>query len=382
MQLRRIFPIGLVGVAAGQSGSPNLLTALQPQNVQLSPLNGLIQNSTGLTQQFSQLTNVTLLAPSNDAIQKILAGPLAPELSQPGVFQLLVNYLTLNGTYYASNFTQNMPMFIPTHLTNPMFDLVDGGQRVEILASGGNITAFSALKQPSNFVTTNVNFTGGTIHIIDTVTVVPLNTSYTLGALNLTAAAGAIQFAGLITTADTMPDITIFVPNNAAFAAVASVFSNLSMAQVAQGLKDHAIPGFVGPSSTFTNGTLTTVAGGSVNITVIGSTVFVNDAKVIIPDILVRNGVIHVIDQVLNPGQTGSNPQINASTTTMAWTSASSGTAGIPFTSGVAVPGSIVPTNTGSPVATTIPMAPANPIKTGVVVAAALFGGAAIMMNL
>jgi uncharacterized surface protein with fasciclin (FAS1) repeats len=45
---------------------------------------------------------------------------------------------------------------------------------------------------------------------------------------------------------------------------------------------------------------LTTVQGQNITITIDGD-VFVNDAQVIIPDVLACNGVIHVIDAVLLP---------------------------------------------------------------------------------
>jgi hypothetical protein len=44
------------------------------------------------------------------------------------------------------------------------------------------------------------------------------------------------------------------------------------------------------------NTTLQTVGGGNVAISIVNGSVFVNSAKVITPDVLVANGVVHVID--------------------------------------------------------------------------------------
>lgn len=56
--------------------------------------------------------------------------------------------------------------------------------------------------------------------------------------------------------------------------------------------------GKVAYSSTLKNGeTLTTTTGDTVTITISGGNVFVNNAKVVIPDLLVSNGVVHVIDR-------------------------------------------------------------------------------------
>lgn len=377
MQLPRAVLLGLAGLVAGQSGTPDLANALQSQG-NLTSLISLINGTSGLASALSQMTNVTILAPSNNAISKLLNSSMSAAMNQTGMIQSLLSYHILNGTYYASNFTANnmMAMFIPTHLTNPELSLVSGSQRVEIMSNNGNVTAYSGLKQASNFMTTNVNFTGGTIHIIDSVLTIPDNATYTLQQSNLTAAAGAVQVAGLNQTLDTTQNLTIFAPSNDAFNAVGSIFANISMQQLASSLEYHVVRG-LDYSSSLMNGTLQTLSGGSINITSINGTVFVNDAKVTIPDILLKNGVLHVIDQVLNPNATGSNPQVSASTTTAAYTGASTGTAGVPFTSGITAPTSVAAAATS----TSTKSNPAMAVKTGAVGAAALFGGAAVMIN-
>ena len=52
----------------------------------------------------------------------------------------------------------------------------------------------------------------------------------------------------------------------------------------------------MGYSTILSNTTLKTVAGANVTITVEGGSVFVNSAKVVTPNVLVSNGVVHVID--------------------------------------------------------------------------------------
>lgn len=55
--------------------------------------------------------------------------------------------------------------------------------------------------------------------------------------------------------------------------------------------------GAIGYSSNLMNGTkLTAMNGETLTITISNGTVFVNSAKVINPDVLVSNGVVHVID--------------------------------------------------------------------------------------
>jgi uncharacterized surface protein with fasciclin (FAS1) repeats len=66
------------------------------------------------------------------------------------------------------------------------------------------------------------------IHIIDTVLTIPASDSATAGAANLTALAGALTSANLVSTVDGLRDVTIFAPSNAAFGAIASVVANLT----------------------------------------------------------------------------------------------------------------------------------------------------------
>ncbi len=55
--------------------------------------------------------------------------------------------------------------------------------------------------------------------------------------------------------------------------------------------------GAVGYSSNLKDGdVLTTLSGGSINIAIRDGAVFANDVRVIVPDVLVANGVVHVVD--------------------------------------------------------------------------------------
>ena len=139
------------------------------------------------------------------------------------------------------------------------------------------------------------------IHVIDTVLTLPQSDSATASAANLTALTGALTTANLVTALDGLKDVTIFAPSNAAFQAIGSAVGSLSTAQLAQILEYHVVNGTVGYSSGLMNMTLPTLGGGSVNITVEGGSVFVNSAKVTIPDVLVANGVVHVIVRIHSP---------------------------------------------------------------------------------
>ena len=93
-----------------------------------------------------------------------------------------------------------------------------------------------------------------------------------------------------------MPDLTFFVPNNAAFSAVGSVLLSADAATIQSVLEYHAVTGAVVFSDDVTNTTVTSVQGAELTLSVTGKSVFVNGAKVVLPNVQVANGVVHVID--------------------------------------------------------------------------------------
>lgn len=124
-----------------------------------------------------------------------------------------------------------------------------------------------------------------------------MNISTTAVAAGLSGVAGALTQANLVNALDTTPDVTVFAPNNSAFQAIGSALGSLSTQDLTSILQYHVVNGTVGYSSALENGTsLQTLGGSNLTIQVIDGDVFVNSAKVVTPNVLVANGVVHVID--------------------------------------------------------------------------------------
>ncbi|GKT67136.1 fasciclin domain-containing protein [Colletotrichum tofieldiae] len=387
MQVKNIIPLALAGVAIAQEGGQqNLTAALASQNSSLSSLTSLLGTQPGLVQALSQAQNITILAPSNKALEAFIASAGAAA-TDAGLVAAILQYHVLNGTYYASNFTEE-PQFIPTLLQNQTYANITGGQRVQAQTVEGNVTFYSALRENSTVTTGNVNFTAGTIHVIDKVLSVPQGIADTLRAANLTAALGAVQAANVTEALASTEDLTIFVPNNEAFRAIGNLSATLG-SELPNILQYHVVAGSVLYSPDITNTSLTTLNGANITISVINETVYVNNAEVLIPNVLVANGVVHVIDNLLNPNNTASEPDTTATSRPPAYTGAGPATDGSnPFTSGVTGPTSTAPiatetgANDGGGVRTTSSSTEAAPMRTAAVGAAALFGGMAAYMNM
>ncbi|MBZ0279139.1 MAG: BMP family ABC transporter substrate-binding protein [Anaerolineae bacterium] len=115
----------------------------------------------------------------------------------------------------------------------------------------------------------------------------------------------AVEAAGLTETVDTAPAITVFAPTDEAFAALpADTLAALlaDPAALTNVLLYHVVGGAKVASDVVGATTLTTMLGSDVTVTVTDEGVFLNDTvQIVTTDILVRNGVIHVINAVLLP---------------------------------------------------------------------------------
>ncbi|KAK4560903.1 hypothetical protein LTR86_005483 [Recurvomyces mirabilis] len=337
-----IFFIAASVAAIAQAQAPDLVTAIS-QQPSLSTLYGLLGQASNTTAFLGSQKNVTLFAPNDEAFASIVQSGGIFSINQAsidaGLIAQILDYHLIRGVVRAEDIT-TIPTFVHTYLNYSGFVLdgevsgsnVTGGQVVSVnLNRTGNAQVVSGIKVPSGIVATNIEFDHGIIHIIDKLLLIPLSISETLVTGNFTALAGAATKTGLVPALEDLSDVTIFCPNNDAFRAIASGAANITNDQLAKILKYHVVKGSVGYSTLLANSSLSTLRGEDVTITIGNDgAVFANDARVINADILVANGVIHVIDEVLNP----TKPGFDASATALA--AATTGVATfVPFTSGI-----------------------------------------------
>ena len=216
----------------------------------------------------------------------------------------------------------------------------------------------------------------------------PYSVSETASDVGLTALVGALIEANGVDSVNTASSITVFAPNNQAFRNVGSTVITNSSDFLANLLNYHIIPNTVAYSTNLTNAqSIKTVNGQNVVITIeADGGVFVNDARILVADIPVANGVIHIIDQVLNPSDVAT-PEASATQGYPAFGAATSLVTDF-LTSAVPTPTTTV--SLMSSPAFTIAISTSSsssfrgaavPMQTAGVGVAALFGaGAAVMM--
>lgn len=116
---------------------------------------------------------------------------------------------------------------------------------------------------------------------------------------------GALEAAGLTDALEQAGPLTVFAPNNDAFTKLdqGDLTALLTDPTSLGGILQYHVAEGAATSSDLSDGqSLTTLEGSQLTVSIDGSTVKVDDATVVQPDIQAGNGVIHIIDTVLDPG--------------------------------------------------------------------------------
>jgi uncharacterized surface protein with fasciclin (FAS1) repeats len=120
----------------------------------------------------------------------------------------------------------------------------------------------------------------------------------------LTTLVTLVKSAGLVRLLSSPTQRTLFAPTNAAFARVPRATMN-TLATNKRALRRlllyHIANGALPTSTLVSLGTVRTLAGPDVTIRASGGKVFVNQARIVNPNVPASNGILHVINRVLMP---------------------------------------------------------------------------------
>ena len=234
----------------------------------------------------------TVFAPTNEAFAALPEGTL-DELLLPENKQKLTDillYHVVSGSVLAA-------------------DVVTLSEAETLLGQNVAITVDmdKVMVNEANVVATDIIADNGVIHVIDSV-ILPksdiVGTAIADG--RFTTLAAALGAADLVETLKGEGPFTVFAPTDDAFAALPEgTVETLLLPENKQKLTDillyHVVAGKVMAADVVSLTEAETVLGQAVAVKVDMGKVYINDAEVIITDIVTSNGVIHVIDAVLLP---------------------------------------------------------------------------------
>ncbi len=120
----------------------------------------------------------------------------------------------------------------------------------------------------------------------------------------LSTLVAAVEKAGLVDTLNSAAGITVFAPDNAAFAklpaaTLASVLAN--KAELTKILTYHVVAGRYTPAQLASGAPLKTLEGATVTPALMGSTYEVNSADVVCGNVQTANATVYIINTVLMP---------------------------------------------------------------------------------
>ena len=170
-------------------------------------------------------------------------------------------------------------------------------------------------------------------------------------------------------------DLTFFVPNNDAFQNLGSTLSTMSPSNLEKLLSYHIVDSSkfrgVAYSTKLLNGTvLPSLQGGNLTITFSSNSLFVNQARIVQGDLLLANGVMHIVDSVLDYNASGVQPNPQLATAAAIIPGSALPDNQVPFTSNLpssvtSFVGATVSTEAGSAATTTYDSAAATSTDSG-----------------
>ncbi|KAI0157939.1 FAS1 domain-containing protein [Hypoxylon sp. FL1284] len=154
----------------------------------------------------------------------------------------------------------------------------------------------SGLGNIANVIKGDIPYDGGVIQLMDSYFTMPQSLSSTSEATGQTAFSNQLSESNMTSKLDTTPLVTVFLPSNAAFA------SSNSSIPASQLVTDHLVTGTVSYLPDLQDGmVLTTQKGETLVVSVRGGRYYVNGGLITQANLILENGVAHVVDKVLKP---------------------------------------------------------------------------------
>ena len=298
-------------ISPGLSDLPNLATLIN-ETEDLVSLSLALQIG-NLMEDLVGLETATIFAPIDTAFTQVKPEFLS-QLFEPEWIAHLQNVLSLHAVYpevlYQDDLVEGMS--VPTI----------SGEAISIaVGDDGSVFVTGPRGSGGALVESNISASNGVLHKIDNLL---LPTWLNLDLLGLGAQIDEISsFMGLITTTGLDRNLatglyTLLAPSEDAFAALSDeVMLHLTnpdnQAELISVLQYHMIPRVL-PTALLGNSTIETVEGSLIlpNVTP-GQAVKVNNASAIFVDIPARNGLIYIIDQVMEIQDMTASPTVSPS---------------------------------------------------------------------
>jgi transforming growth factor-beta-induced protein len=284
------------GIAFAQTPTAPTSTAptqnivqIASSNPRLSTLVSAVQ-AAGLASTLEGPGPFTVFAPTNAAFKKLGKKTLTALLADPSALSKVLLYHVAPGKLMAADVVGKSST-----------TTADSNLPIAFQALNGKVFVNNA-----RILVTDIQATNGVIHVIDTVLQPPTKDIVdTLASRpNFKTLVSAVQAANLAATLKGSGPFTVFAPTNAAFnklgkKTLAALLADPSA--LSKILTYHVLGSAVYAGDLPNIPSAPTVNGAPVVFTFKNNALFINRAKITVANIVATNGVIHVIDTVLQP---------------------------------------------------------------------------------
>ena len=250
----------------------------------------------GLVETLSGEGAFTVFAPTDDAFAALPEGTVEALLADIPALTDILLYHVVDGV---------VPSETALTLDATMVETLSG-KDFYVSVVDGNLYINGAM-----VVIADIEASNGVIHVIDTVLLPPSEDKLSIAGIaaadgRFTTLVAALDAAGLVETLSGEGTFTVFAPTDEAFAALpeGTVEGLLEDIPALTNILLYHVLGSEVPAEvalTLDGQSAETLSGESFDLSIRDGNLYIDEAMVIITDIMASNGIIHVIDAVLIP---------------------------------------------------------------------------------
>jgi uncharacterized surface protein with fasciclin (FAS1) repeats len=253
-------------------------------------------NAAGLADALRGAGPFTVFAPTDEAFAALPEGLVAELLEDPtgDLAQILLYHVVGDRAF-------------STDLSNGQVIATLQGQNVVITINAEG----EVFVNDAQVIIADIEADNGVVHVINAILLPDLTQPRTIyeiisqSEIHTTLTAIVDLFGLEETLNEEGIDLTVFAPTDAAFAALGEELINALLAdpfaELLQILRHHILDEVVSSSDLFDGQQIITLNNQAVTVTINNDGVFIDDAQIILADIVATNGIVHVIDAVLLP---------------------------------------------------------------------------------
>lgn len=289
--MKKLMPILLIILGLSANGYSQTIAQIVADNEDLSTLE-IALGATAFGTTLNSPGSYTFFAPTNEAFDALPEGLLDSWLSNEAIISQVLRYHTLGFSVFTASFSNGLTL-------NTL-----SGETVSFTVNAQGVFVNDALITVSNIQASN-----GIVHIINAVLMPNIPEPVLPSIADIVVESDVhqrLEFllteAGMLSNLNAPGSFTLFAPLDEAFESLApGVFELLlnDIPTLTSLLNHHVAAGEYLSADLIEGQTILTLNNDNITVTIDGD-IYVNGARIVINDIEASNGIVHVLDAVMD----------------------------------------------------------------------------------